>query len=627
MTVRTRASEPETVRGGLAYAALMPKITTPLRQSLLATAILAAGAACATSLASVLGPAPVAPHATALRDDTLAPVPSRAELSISSVTLYRGRAAVTRSGSIALAQGLHELRVGPLPEYADLDSVQARVGTGARLLDVKTETVVRPAPTSDNPRVRAALEAVEEARLALAEIDRRLTNNAASTKLVDSIAAKAASDASQAVGGALDPEKLRAQIAFIESERERLTKGAAELTALRIKAVGELQARERALADAGGAPPIERFAVVTVAAPEGGDVPVSVTYLVANATWEPAYTVRGDLEGGSLAIEFDAMIRQATGEDWTDAAVILSTAQPTRAANPRMVSPAYLDLLDPNKPSLPPPSARMRGGGGSGGLAEMAAAPGAPMADAAEGGDYGARAKALENLSADASVGGGGAAVEYRIPRTITAASDASAERRTRVATIDAKPNFNLVAQPLVDGDVYLRARFVNESPYILLAGRARMYLGSDSIGSASIGEIPVGGELDLWFGKEPRVTAKRELVSKKASESGVFAKSKGLDREFRISLMNTLPRAVDIEVWDRVPVTRNEQVKIELRDLAPALATDARFVEGAKPQGLLKWVVSLPARKEGAEATPTLIRWKTRTTWPESMTLVGDAD
>ena len=604
----------------------MPKITTPLGQSLVATAILAAGTACAASLASGLGPSPAAPHAPALRDDTIAAVPSRAELSISSVTLYRGRAAVTRAGTTALTQGLHELRVGPLPEFADLDSVQARVGTGARLLDVKTETVVRPAPTSDNPRVRAALEAVEEARLALAEVDRRLTNNAASTKLVDSIAAKAASDASQAVGGALDPEKLRAQIAFIESERDRLTIGAAELTTLRVKAVGELQARERALADAGGAPPVERFAVVTVAVPTGGEVPVSVTYLVANATWEPAYTVRGDLEGGGLAIEFDAMIRQATGEDWTDAAVVLSTAQPTRAANPRMVSPAYLDLFDPSKPSLPPPSARMRGGG-SGGVAEISAAPGAPMEDGTGGVAFDARAKAIENLSADASVGGGGAAVEYRIPRTITAASDASAERRTRVATIDAKPNFTLVAQPLVDGDVYLRARFVNESPYILLAGRARMYLGSDSIGSAAIGEIPVGGELDLWFGKEPRVTAKRELVSKKASESGVFSKSKGLDREYRISLVNTLSRAVEVEVWDRVPVTRNEQVKIELRDLSPTLATDARFVENAKPQGLLKWVVSLPARKDGAEAAPTLIRWKTRTTWPESMSLVGDAD
>ncbi|MBI1304853.1 MAG: mucoidy inhibitor MuiA family protein [Phycisphaera sp.] len=613
---------------GLTYAAPMPS-NTP---ALLVAAVLAASSSSASILAAVPHPRSEPTHASPLiaahLDDTLAPVPSRVDLPISSVTLYRGRAAVTRSGDAALAQGLHELRVGPLPEYADLDSVQARIGDGGRLLDVKTETVARPAPTTDNPRIREALAAVEEARLALAEIDRRLTNNAASTKLVDSIAAKAAADASQAIGGALDPEKLRAQIAFIESERERLTKSAAELAVARVKAVGELEARQRALADAGGAPPIERFAVVTVAVPEGGEVPVSVTYLVANATWEPAYTVRGDLDGGSLAIEFDALIRQATGEDWTDAAVVLSTAQPTRAANPRMVAPAYLELLDPSKPKLPPPppSAGLRPGGA---VAEMAMAPGAPMADAAGSGsnEFGARAKALETLSADASVGGGGAAVEYRIPRTITAASDASAERRTRVATIDAKPNFTLVAQPLVDADVYLRARFVNESPYILLAGRARMYLGSDSIGSAAIGEIPVGGELDLWFGKEPRVTAKRELVSKKASESGVFSKSKGLDREYRISLVNTLPRAVDIEVWDRVPVSRDEGAKVELRDLSPALATDERFTQDSKPQGLLKWTLSLPARNDGADATPTLIRWKTRTTWPEAMTLVGDAD
>ena len=78
-----------------------------------------------------------------------------------------------------------------------------------------------------------------------------------------------------------------------------------------------------------------------------------------------------------------------------------------------------------------------------------------------------------------------------------------------------------------------------------MLPGQARIYLGNDSIGTASLGEIPAGGELELWFGKEPRVTAKRELVSKKASESGLFSKSKGVDREYRISLVNTLSRSV----------------------------------------------------------------------------------
>lgn len=559
-----------------------------------------------------------APLPAARADDPLAPVQSRVDLPITSVAVYRGRAAVTRSASRDLGQGVHELRVGPLPEFADLESVQAKIGGGAKLLDLKTETTALPKPASDNPRVREALEAVEKAREALADVDRRIANGAASLKLIDSIAAKAATDASQALGSSLDPEKLRAQIAFIESERGRLTSEGLELGRLRSKAAGELAAREKALAAAGGAPPAERYALVTVAVPQAATVPLSLTYLVGNASWTPAYTVRGDPASGTLAIEFDAVVKQATGEEWSNVELSLSTAQPTRAANPRPIDPIYLAVSEPNV---------------SRAVAESAPtpAPGAPMArrnDTGSGGGYGAaKAADLELLSRDADVGGGGAAVEYRLPRAFSAPSDASSERRTRVASIDAKPTFTLVARPLVESDVYMRARLVNESNYTLLPGQARVYLGSDSVGTASLGEIPVGGELELWFGKEPRVTVKRELVSKKASESGVFSKTKGIDRDYRISLVNTLPRGVDVEVWDRVPVSQDQRITVDLRDVAPALAKDPKYLANERPQGLLKWSVALPPRTNGAEAKPTTVSWKTRVAWPDGTYLNGDAD
>lgn len=553
---------------------------------------------------------------TAVDGGTTATV-TKVALPITSVTVYRARAAVTRAADQDLAQGVHELRIGPLPESADLGSVQAKLGSGARLLDLKTETLALPAPSSDNPRVREALEAVEQSRVKLAEIDRRAGNNAAAIKLVDSIAARTASDASQALGGALDPEKLRGQIAFIERERDRLTAESLQLSKDRTKAAGELAALEQSLRAAGGAPPAERYALVTVAVPQPAKVPVSLTYLVGNATWRPAYTVRGDPDAAALAIEFDAVVKQATGEDWSGVALVLSTAQPTRAANPREIGPMYVDGFDPSAPRVE--SAAMP-------------APGAPMSAAAGSGyamnDASARkVREIEALGADAEVGGSGAAVEYRIPRPFTAPSDADSERRTRVAAIDGKPTYTLVARPLVESDVFMRARLVNESAYILLPGQARIYLGSDSIGTTSLSEIPVGGEIELWFGKEPRVTAKRELVSKKASESGVFSKNKGVDREYRISLANTLPRAIEVEVWDRAPVSRNEQVKVELSGIAPPLAADAKYLKDERPQGLLKWVLQLPARGAGKEATPVSIAWKTRIVWPESLSVIGDED
>jgi hypothetical protein len=373
------------------------------RVTLLSATVLIATASCCLIAPTARALGPAVAHA----DDALAPIASRADIPITGVTVYRSRAAVTRSGAPKLAQGVHELRVGPIPSFADLESVQAKIGEGAKLLDLKTETVALPAPSSDNPRVREALEAVDTARAALADVDRRISNNASSLKLIDSIAAKAASDASQSLGSALDPEKLRAQIAFVTGERDRLTAESLELARLRVKAAGELSAREQALARAGGAPPAERYALVTIAVPSGGAVPMSLTYLVANAVWSPTYTVRGDPSAGTLAIEFDAVVKQATGEDWTDVTLALSTAEPARAANPRTIDATYLSLYDPTQPPA---------------VAAPAMAPGAPMNMSAKrrdpaGGGFGS---AGEDKDAEAEFGeklvhgaaGAGAAAE-----------------------------------------------------------------------------------------------------------------------------------------------------------------------------------------------------------------------
>lgn len=564
-------------------------------------------------------------------DDTTQPVVMRAELKVMSVTLYRGRAAVTRSGRIPLRQGVYEIRVGPLPESADLDSVQASLGGSAKLLDVKSETVKLPAPSSDNPRVREALATTDAARARVADVTRRSGNNLAAQKTLDSIAAKAAADASQAIGSSLDPEKLRAQLLFLESERDRLTEASLVLATEARDAAGALAAAIAALEAAGGAPPIERFALITIAVPREGEIPLDVTYLVANASWKPSYTVRGDPEKSMLTLEFDAVVVQATGEDWKDVTLRLSTAQPTRAANPGAVEPTYIELYEPAPRSMP---------------AVGSAAPMAPMYDARKersndmpgrpgepGGAFGSPSEAgeensmLAGLASDAAVGGTGPAVEYQLPRTFTATSDLGAERKTRVATLEATPSFTLVAQPLVESNVFLRARFRNESAYLLLPGETRMYLGTDSIGRATLAETPVGGEVELWFGKEPRVTARRELVSKKSSESGLFTKSTGIDREYRIVLENTLARAVDIEVTDRVPVSRDEAAKVELRDLTPALATDAKYLKDLRPQGVLKWALSLPPRAGGTDAKPVTLSWKTRISWPEGKIISGDVD
>lgn len=57
-----------------------------------------------------------------------------------------------------------------------------------------------------------------------------------------------------------------------------------------------------------------------------GDVTVRVEYQVAAARWAPSYVAR--LDGEQARFELRAVVAQSSGEDWTDVALRVSTAQP-----------------------------------------------------------------------------------------------------------------------------------------------------------------------------------------------------------------------------------------------------------------------------------------------------------
>ncbi|MFO0782285.1 MAG: DUF4139 domain-containing protein [Phycisphaerales bacterium] len=65
---------------------------------------------------------------------------------------------------------------------------------------------------------------------------------------------------------------------------------------------------------------------------------------MANAGWSPTYNVRAAGDRSSVQIEYDVIRSQATGEDWKDVTVSLSTAQPGRSSEPPPVTPWFLDV-------------------------------------------------------------------------------------------------------------------------------------------------------------------------------------------------------------------------------------------------------------------------------------------
>src|SRR4029077_16585412 len=68
---------------------------------------------------------------------------------------------------------------------------------------------------------------------------------------------------------------------------------------------------------------------VLVSAARGGDVTLRLSYLAANATWQPLYDARLDTAAEKVSLSWMAQIRQTTGEDWKDVAVTLATTRPS----------------------------------------------------------------------------------------------------------------------------------------------------------------------------------------------------------------------------------------------------------------------------------------------------------
>jgi uncharacterized protein (TIGR02231 family) len=209
----------------------------------------------------------------------------------------------------------------------------------------------------------------------------------------------------------------------------------------------------------------------------------------------------------------------------------------------------------------------------------------------------------LTQLARDAEVAGSGPSVTYRLPRPVTVETNIDKQQRSRIATLQSGGEFVHVAAPLLTDHVYVRGTLTNHSPYIILPGPVSIFVGQDYVGPTVLDVVAPGGTFEMHFGIDSSVKASRLLVEKKTTKTGLLGGGLKTEYDYRISIDNGSGKAVRLELWDRYPVSRTDQIVVELAGLSQPLATDAEYVEESKPLGLLKWVLSVPATATGNSA------------------------
>ena len=322
---------------------------------------------------------------------------------------------------------------------------------------------------------------------------------------------------------------------------------------------------------------------VELNAERGGSLELAVSYLVQNAGWRPVWDARLDPETGAVELALLGDVSQRTGEDWTDARLAVSTAEPGRGLTVPELEARWLERAHPV--ALARPSKRA-----SAPASVAAAAPMERSRGEAEPKAVAEEVMDLEPEQAEATMGL--LAATWTTPRRETV--DGSGRSRTvPLARHSLRATVTRTAAPRGDPTAFLTATIVNETGVPFLPGQARISLGDEFVGRAPLAATPPGGELKLAFGADARLEVERRVVDRRHETRGLLGGDQVWRYHVRTTVKNRYAAATTLTLLDLVPVSRDEAIKVKLLD-----GTTPATGEDPDRPGVKRWELKLGARE-----------------------------
>jgi uncharacterized protein (TIGR02231 family) len=467
--------------------------------------------------------------------------------TVEQVTVYLDRAEVTRRLEVTLPAGEHTILVSGLPAQLFEASLRATgQGKGLRIATVESRRAFAADVAQQREReLRAQLQAQQDEKARLEGRGKALETQA---RFIERLAALPSAEGDQGQRQFV-PEKWPAAWAAIG-------KGMAETNAAKVALQQELRTVEEAIRkleqelrqiQTGRRDSIT--AAIQVQAESAGKARFDLSYQLGGASWSPIYDAELDTGNGKLALTQAATIRQATGEDWREAQLTVSTARPGAGAAMPELNPWWLDFY-----RLPVPlSSRLRESKVE--MAdEMLAGAMAPQAEP----------MAAEELVATGQVSE--FSVRYRIPGRVTVPADNS-QHRFVLAKQDLDASMSARTAPKLDQRAFLYADVDYRGDAPLLPGEWRLQRDGVFVGSVNRPALLPGDELALAFGADDAIEVEYKLLRDERGRQGLIKREQRIERQYRIALTNRHQVAMPVTVFDQIPVSRDETIKVELLD------------------------------------------------------------
>lgn len=474
---------------------------------------------------------------------------------ITDVTLFLSGAQITHKGDVNLKKGENTLVLSGLTAGMDVNSIQILGSKEYTILSVKHQ--MNYTSKVSNTRVRAIQDSIKLLGFQTAE--------RASLRAVYQ-EEKAFLQANRSIKGdnaLLIREDLSEMADFYRSRMKEIEYKILDLNQTDRESNEKLQHLQTQLSQLQSqnvTNPSEIEFVVTTDEDKKADV--VITYLATNAGWTPYYDLRAEDIESDIEFTYRAKVWQGTGADWKRVNLTISTGNPNVGAQVPALNPWYVNIYAPQA---------YRGRAKSEAYDDYSANKPAAVASGYVA-EMDKSSWALNSMQTSASftvVTSNSVSTEFKISIKYDIASD-NQPVEVVMQKQRLKASYKYVAIPKLEAAAYLQADIIDWMQYSLLSGESNIYFKGTFVGNGYIDPALANDTLQLSLGRDNAITVKRDQV-KDFCKTSVFGVKKSTSKAYEITIVNTKKKAINIEVYDQVPLTQNADLEVAVEELSGA--------------------------------------------------------
>jgi len=505
---------------------------------------------------------------------------------IESVTVFTGRAQITRVANVELEAGKHVLVFEKLPANLIQNSIQVNGLGNAIISHVKFkkkhhETI----PEAQKQHLHDEKQKIQDEQR---PIDDRLSRLRKEKRFIEDLVQKLSTPQDNEPTLILDPEKwakmfdfYRQKLAELDAQIFETEKSARTIKAKLQKVQAELNQLGQSTQ-----PKTTSNIEVLVQNEEKGTIQLSLSYLMLHANWFPIYDVRVFTEEKHLHLSYHATIDQQTGEDWEDCQIKLSTAKPQINGQQPELEPWRIRVMMPIATTVQERNKML--------MREPVMAKLSPQIALMNDSIDAPHPRKKKMKVATTNIETKSTSVTFGIDGKHTIKSGSN-DQKVTILMQKFLGHFQYSAVPKLSPYAYLKVKTINDTDFPFLKGKTNIFMDNNFVANSEIPVVAPSEDFWTFLGIDEGFKVKHKFLKKyEKKERKVFSKhQKIIIYEYSIEITNHKKTTEEIVISDQLPISENSNLKVHL--IEPKYKEDTDTLK-KNELNYLEWSLTLKA-------------------------------